>query len=217
MSEILSYFFNPEESMNKLLLECDKDKWKQGLLYWGLIAILLGFLTMAAYRLNGINILQVIGVDLSQELRSIMGREMNEGIVWIASALISIFQSLLTVGVKFLIWGCVLYIGKTLVKDRVGIYQIVLLSMFSMLTWLTAQLLTVIAVMITSVCSIQIINEMVIGISMILEYWYLILLAIGYSIAAGCTFFKGGVVILAIQALFWWVSSVMPVLQSVLG
>lgn len=217
MREILSYFLRSEESMNNLLLECDKNKWKQGLVYWASVAVLLGFLTMAAYRLNGIEIIQVIGVDLREILQNSAGVDINEGIIWLVSAFISIAQSLITVGFKFLIWGCTLYIATLILKDRVGIYQIVLLSMFSMLTWLSAQVIGVIAVMIVSICSVEIINEMALGISMILEYWYLILLAIGYSIAARCTFFKAGAVILIIQAIYWGISSAIPALQGILG
>lgn len=217
MSEILSYFFSPEESMNKLLLECDRDKWKQGLMNWGLVIVLLGFLTMAAYRVSGIDISAVLGINLETSLNGILGSQTSEGLIWLIAAFISMIESFIVIAVKFLIWSCALYIVNLLLKDGLDLYQIILLAIFGMLVWLTAQVFAVIAVMIASICSIGIINEMVSGISMILEYWYLILLAIGYSVGTRCTFFKGGAVILLIQAIFWGISGAVPALQSVLG
>lgn len=61
------------------------------------------------------------------------------------------------------------------------------------------------------------INQMLVGISMILEYWYLIVLAIGLTFATRSTFLKGGMIVLIIQGLFWMLGSMIPWLQVVLG
>lgn len=217
MGEILSYFVSPEDSMGKLLLTRDKDKWKQGLLYWMMIAVLLGFLTVSAYRLNGIGLTEVLGDNLGQTMTEMLGAELNEGIVWLTTAIVSVIQSLIIVGVRFIAWSIMLYIANLILGQKLKIYDIVLLSMFTMVTWLAAEVVTVIAILIASICPIAIINQMVVGISMILDYWYLVLLAIGFAIVSKSTFLKSGMVILVIQGIFWGLGSIAPVLQVMLG
>lgn len=217
MGEILSYFVSPEDSMGKLLLTRDKDKWKQGLLYWMMIAVLLGFLTVSAYRLNGIGLTEVLGDNLGQTMTEMLGAELNEGIVWLTTAVVSVIQSLIIVGVRFIAWSIMLYLANLILGQKLKIYDIVLLSMFTMVTWLAAEVVTVIAILIASICPIAIINQMVVGISMILDYWYLVLLAIGFAIVSKSTFLKSGMVILVIQGIFWGLGSIAPVLQVMLG
>lgn len=217
MSEILSYFFNPEESMSGLLIEENKNKWKDGLKYWAMIAVLLGFLTMAVYRISGIHITDVIGSSLEGVISGVVGPNTHEGVAWLVLVLVSIVQTLIIVTIKFLVWAAMLYLASSILGERISIYEAVLISMFSVVVWVAAQLMSVIVILIVSIMPIQMINQILLGLSMILNYWYLILMAIGFTIATRSTFLKGGLVVLVIQGLFWALGSVLPILQTILG
>lgn len=221
MNEILSYFFRPEESVSTLLIEKNKDKWKQGVLSWIMSAILLGFLTMAVYRLNVISIVDILvdilGSNNESLIQSILYMQVNEGVVWLISAIILILKVIIMVGFKFILWAVALYIASCILKQRLKLYDVVLLSIFAMSNWLAAQIFTIITLMIASICPIDIINQMLVGLSMILGYWYLIILAIGFAIQTRSTFLKGGLVILTVQCTCWILASLVPTLQIVLG
>lgn len=217
MSEILSYFFNPEESMSGLLIEENKNKWKDGLKYGVMITVLLGFLTMAVYRISGIPIADVIGSSLEKVISGLVGTNTHEGFAWLVLALVSIVQTLFIVMIKFLVWAAMLYLASSILGERISIYEAVLISMFSVVVWVAAQLISVIVILIISIMPLQVINQILLGLSMILNYWYLILMAIGFTIATKSTFLKGSLAVLVIQGVFWALGSVFPILQTILG
>lgn len=217
MSEILSYFFNPEESMSGLLIEENKNKWRDGLKYLTMTIILLGFLTMAVYRISGMHIVDIVGSSLEGRINSLVGSNLNEGFAWIILVLVSIVQTFIIITVRFLAWMGMLYLASLILGERISLYEATLISMFSMVVWVIAQLFSVITVLIISIMPIQIINQILIGLSTLLSYWYLVLIAIGFTIATKSTFLKGGLGVLVIQGIFWMLGSMMPILHTLLG
>lgn len=217
MSEILSYFFNPEESMSGLLIEENKNKWRDGLRYLTMTIILLGFLTMAVYRISGMHIVDIVGSSLEGRINSLVGSNLNEGFAWIILVLVSIVQTFIIITVRFLAWMGMLYLASLILGERISLYEATLISMFSMVVWVIAQLFSVITVLIISIMPIQIINQILIGLSTLLSYWYLVLIAIGFTIATKSTFLKGGLGVLVIQGIFWMLGSMMPILHTLLG
>lgn len=217
MSELLGYILRPEESISTLLIERDRSKWKQILLYWIRLVVLLGLSTMATYRLSGVGISDILGTNFIDLIHSTFGVQMSEGAVWITSTIILVMQTLVIVMFKFIIWSIVLYLVGMIIKKELKVYDVILLSMIAMQTRLVAQIITVIAVTIANFCPIFFINQMLVGIAMILDYWYLIVLAIGFTVLTRSTFLKGGMVILVIQGFFWLLGSMVPWLQVILG
>ncbi len=214
MSELLGYILRPEESISMLLIERDRSKWKQILLYGMMLVVLLGLSTMATYRLSGVGISDIPEANLIQKT---VGVQMSEGVVWITSAIILMMKTLVIVVFKFIVWSVILYLVGRIMKKELKVYDIILLGMIAMQTRLVAQIITVIAVTITTFCPIFFINQMLVGIAMILDYWYLIILAIGFTVLTRSTFLKGGMVILVIQGIFWMSGSMVPWLQVILG
>ena len=217
MSEILSYFFNPEESMSGLLIKENKNKWRDGVRYLTMTIVLLGFLTMAVYRISGMHIVDIVGSSLESSINGLVGSNLNEGFAWIILSLVSIVQTFIIITVRFLAWMGMLYLASSILGERITLYEAALISMFSMIVWVTAQLFSVITILIISIMPIQIINQILIGLSTLLTYWYLVLIAIGFTIVTKSTFFKGGLVVLAIQGIFWILGSMMPILHTLLG
>lgn len=217
MSEILSYFLNPEESMSGLLIEENKNKWKDGLKYWAMITILLGFLTMAVYRISGAGIVDIVGSSVEEVISGLVGAQTHEGIVWLTLVLVSIVRTLIIITIKFLVWAAMLYLASLILGVGINPYKAILISMFSVVVWVAAQLISVIVILIASIMPIQMITEILMSLSMLLSYWYLILMAMGFTIAIKSTFLKGGLVVLVIQGLFWALGNVIPILQIILG
>ncbi len=205
MSELLGYILRPEESISTLLIERDRSKWKQILLYGMMLVVLLGLSTMATYRLSGVGISDIPEANFIQKT---FGVQMSEGVVWITSAIVAF---------KFIVWSVILYLVGRIMKKELKVYDIILLGMVAMQTRLVAQIITVIAVTITTFCPIFFINQMLVGIAMILDYWYLIILAIGFTVLTRSTFLKGGMSILVIQGIFWMLGNMVPWLQVILG
>lgn len=217
MSEILGYFFNPEASMNGLLIEKNKTKWKDGLKYLIMTIILLGFLTMAVYRISGIPIIDIVGSSLEGRIRDIVGNDFNEGFTWIILVFTSIVQTLIIVVVRILVWSGILYLASSIQQKRIALYEVSLISMFSIVVWIASQIFGVIVILAISIIPIEIINQILAGLSTLLSYWHLVLLAIGFTIATKSTFLKGGLVVLMIQGGFWILGSMMPILYVLLG
>ena len=214
MNEIMSYFFNPEESMELLLSESNKNKWKDGVVKWLLVAIVAGLLTIMTYRMSGV---EIAGIQEAAILQNILGVNNQEGIIWLGVSVANIIETLLIAVIRTLVWAGLLYVANKILKDELSLYEVLLMSIFCILTWITSQIFSSIALMISMVCSVQVINEMLLGIVMILGYWYLIVFIIGYSVATRSTFLKSGTIVLIIQGIFWGVANAFPVLQVILG
>lgn len=214
MNEIMSYFFNPEESMELLLSESNKNKWKDGVVKWLLVAIVAGLLTIMTYRMSGV---EIAGIQEAAILQNILGVNNQEGIIWLGVSVANIIETLLIAVIRTLVWAGLLYVANKILKDELSLYEVLLMSIFCILTWITSQIFSSIALMISMVCSVQVINEMLLGIVMILGYWYLIVFIIGYSVATRSTFLKSGAIVLIIQGIFWGVANAFPVLQVILG
>lgn len=214
MNEIMSYFFNPEESMELLLSESNKNKWKDGIVKWLLVAIVAGLLTIITYRMSGV---EIAGIQEAAILQNILGGNNQEGIIWLGVSVANIIETLLIAVIRTLVWTGLVYAANKILKDELSLYEIFLMSIFCILTWITSQIFSSIALIISMVCSVQVINEMLLGVAMILGYWYLIVFIIGYSIAARSTFLKSGAIVLIIQGIFWGVANAFPVLQVILG
>ena len=214
MNEIMSYFFNPEESMELLLSESNKNKWKDGVVKWLLVAIVAGLLTIMTYRMSGV---EIAGIQEAAILENILGVNNQEGIIWLGVSVANIIETLLIAVIRTLVWAGLLYVANKILKDELSLYEVLLMSIFCILTWITSQIFSSIALMISMVCSVQVINEMLLGIVMILGYWYLIVFIIGYSVATRSTFLKSGTIVLIIQGIFWGVANAFPVLQVILG
>ena len=214
MNEIMSYFFNPEESMELLLSESNKNKWKDGVVKWLLVAIVTGLLTIMTYRMSGV---EIAGIQEAAILENILGVNNQEGIIWLGVSVANIIETLLIAVIRTLVWAGLLYVANKILKDELSLYEVLLMCIFCILTWITSQIFSSIALMISMVCSVQVINEMLLGIVMILGYWYLIVFIIGYSVATRSTFLKSGAIVLIIQGIFWGVANAFPVLQVILG
>lgn len=210
----MSYFFNPEESMELLLSESNKNKWKDGVVKWLLVAIVAGLLTIMTYRMSGV---EIAGIQEAAILQNILGVNNQEGIIWLGVSVANIIETLLIAVIRTLVWAGLLYVANKILKDELSLYEVLLMSIFCILTWITSQIFSSIALMISMVCSVQVINEMLLGIVMILGYWYLIVFIIGYSVATRSTFLKSGAIVLIIQGIFWGVANAFPVLQVILG
>lgn len=217
MGEILDYFFNPEASMDGLLIGENKNKWKDGLKYLVMTIILLGFLTMAVYRISGIHVVDIVGGFLGGRINNLVSSNLNEGFTWIILVIFSIVQTFIIITVRCLAWTGMLYLASSILGERVRFYEASLISMFSMVVWVTAKIFGVLTILIVSIMPIQIINEILMGLSTLLSYWYLVLMAIGFTIATKSNFLKGGVVTLVIQGVFWMLCGMMPILQTLLG
>ena len=217
MSEILGYIVSPEASMSGLLIGENKNKWKDGLKYLVMIVVLLGFLTMAAYRISGIHITDIVGDSLKGKLSGLGSTNFNEGFTWMILVIASIVQTSITITVRFLAWIGMIYLANSILGERINLYEAMLISMFSMVVWVTAQLFGMITMLVASIMPLQIINEILIGLSTLLSYWYLVLIAIGFTVATKSTFLRGGIVVLVIQGMFWMLGGMMPIFQTLLG
>ena len=216
MSEILSYFFHPELSMDVLLNNEGKRKWLDGILKWILVAILSGLMTIVIYQIVGIDLESLATTYYGNMIQKLLQQEVNEGCIWLALAGLSIGELLLSAFIRTCLWIILLYIGSKLVRDRISIHQIVKMSVFAILTWIVSQLFLNIVICISMVSPIQTINEMLISLGMLLSYWGLILFIIGYSILAKSTFFKGGIIVLVIQGILWGIANAFPFLKMFL-
>ena len=217
MNEILGYFFYPEASMGRLLIQDNKNKWKDGLKYLTMTIVLLSFLTIAVYRVSGVHITDIVGSSLEGKINGFVGNHLNEGLTWITLVLVLMIQTCLISSVRMLAWLGMLYLASSILGKKISLYETILISMFSMVVWVAAQLFGVISILIVSIMPIEIINQMLIGLSTLLNYWYLVLMAIGFTIATRSTFFKGGLAVLVIQGVFWMLGSMMPILHTLLG
>ena len=203
--------------ISQLLIEKNKTKWKDGLRYLIMTIILLGFLTMAVYRISGIPIIDIVGSSLEGRIRGIVGNDFNEGFTWIILVFTSIVQTLIIVVVRILAWSGILYLASSIQQKRIALYEVSLISMFSIVVWIASQIFGVIVILAISIIPIEIINQILAGLSTLLSYWHLVLLAIGFTIATKSTFLKGGVVVLMIQGGFWILGSMIPILHVLLG
>lgn len=200
MSEILSYLLSPETSMSELLIGDNKNRWRSGLKYLVMTIVLLGLLTVAIHRINGL-----------------VSDDLNEGFDWIMQVIVFIVKTSIIVIVRCLAWTGMIYLANAILGGHANLYEASLISIFSMVAWVAAQIFGVITMLLVSIMPIQIINEILMGLSTLLNYWYLVLIAIGFTIATKSTFLKGGVVMLIIQGTFWMLGGMMPVLQFLLG
>ena len=217
MNEILGYFFHPEISMDILLNNNDKVKWRDGILKWVLVAILAGLLTIATYKVAGVDLGSLSTTYYGKIVEELVKSNVNEGVIWLILAIRSIGEILVSAIIRAGLWIGLLYIVSSILKDIISLRQIVNMSIFAILTWISSQVFLNIALCISMISPIQTINEMLIGLGMLLGYWYLILFIIGYSMISRSTFLKGGMVVLVIQGLLWGVSNAVPFLQIFLG
>ena len=217
MSEILGYLFSPEASMSELLIGKNKNKWRDALKYLAMTIVLLGLLTMAVHRISGLHITDIVGNSLEERINALVSTNFNEGFTWIIRVIVVIVQTSIMSTVRCLAWTGMIYLANIVLGERINLYEASLISIFSMVVWVTAQIFGVITILIVSIMPIQIINEILMGLSTLLSYWYLVLMAIGFTIATKGTFLKGGVVILIIQGIFWVLGGMMPILQALLG
>lgn len=216
MREILGYFLHPETSIDELVNSEEKGKWKEGLFKWVLVAILAGFMTIVAYQVGGIKLSSLTG-NMGEILNEFMSKSDNEGMKWLVLVGVNIFRILLTAMVRTGLWVGLLYIVNKLLNSEIGLWQIIRISIYSILTWITSQLITAITMLIAMISPIGVISQMLLGLGSILGYWYLIVFIIGYSIMTRSTFFQGGVIIVVLQAILWGVGSNFPILQGILG
>lgn len=217
MNEILGYFFHPEISMDILLNNNDKVKWRDGILKWVLVAILAGLLTIATYKVAGVDLGSLSTTYYGKIVEELVKSNVNEGVIWLILAIRSIGEILVSAIIRAGLWIGLIYIVSSILKDIISLRQIVNMSIFAILTWISSQVFLNIALCISMISPIQTINEMLIGLGMLLGYWYLILFIIGYSMISRSTFLKGGMVVLVIQGLLWGVSNAVPFLQIFLG
>ena len=220
MNEILGYFFNPEASMSGLLIGENKNKWKEGLKYLGLIIILLGFLTVVRYRISGASIVDIMGGSANigiNRLNELMGSHLNEGFTWITLVGAAIIRILIIVVARFLVWTAMLYLASLILGDKIDLYKVSLISIFSLVVWVAAQFFGMIVSLIIGIIPVEIINQILEGLATLLSYWHLVLIIIGFTISTKSTFLKGGLVVLIIQGILWMLGNIMPTLQMLLG
>lgn len=215
MNEILGYFIHPESSMDELLCNESKGKWKEGILKWVLVAILSGLLTVMIYKVAGVRLEDLAGNYYGKLLYNLSERKINEGFIWLILVGLSIGEILIIAAIRSGLWIILLYIVSKVLREHVEDYQIVKMSIFAVLTWIAARVFSSIAILISIFSRVDTLNQMVMGLGMILGYWYLILFIIGYSMITRSTFLKGGIIVLMIQALFWGMANAFPVLQII--
>ena len=217
MNEIIGYFFHPETSIGTLLGDENRKKYQDGLLKWLLVAVIAGFLTIVTYQVAGVKLEYLGGKYYSNIIEILLDKNINEGFVWLVLAGINIVQTLVIAAVRAGVWIVLLYIISKILKNQIAIDRIVKLGVFAILTWIVAQLIGNIAFLVTLLSPIEVVNEMIIGLAMILEYWYLIIFIIGYCMLTRGTILSGGVVIIIIQGIFWGAANMSPVLGTFLG
>lgn len=217
MNEILNYFFHPEISMDLLLNDENKKKWQDGLLKWVLVAILSGLLTVVIYKVVGVQLESLLSTYYGNVISQLLASNINEGVIWLAIAALSIGEVLLSAVIRAGLWIILLYIVSKVSKDFISLNQIVKMTIFAVLIWIASQVFGNITIFFSMISTIQIINEMLLGLGMLLSYWYLILLIIGYSILSRGTFFKGCVVVLIIQGILWGVAKAFPIMAIFLA
>lgn len=179
--------------------------------------VLLGLLTMAVHRISGLHITDIVGDSLEGRINGLVRTNFNEGFTWIIQVIVFIVRTSIIITVRCLAWTGMIYLANTVLGESINLYEATLISMFSMVVWVAAQIFGVITMLVVSIMPIQIISEILMGVSTLLSYWYLVLMAIGVTIATKSTFLKGGVVILIIQGIFWVLGGMMPMLQVLLG
>lgn len=216
MNEILGYFFHPEISMDELLCNESKGKWREGILKWVLVAILSGLLTVVIYKVAGVQLENLAGSYYGDIIYNLSERKVNEGFIWLILVALSVGETLMIATIRSGLWIILLYIISKVLREQVERYQIVKMSVFAILTWIVAGVFSSIAVLISMFSSVSTLNEMIMGLGMLLDYWYLILFIIGYSMITRSTFLKGSIVVLIIQAIFWGMANAFPVLQIIL-
>lgn len=213
MNEILNYFFHPEISMEVLLNDEEKRNWKNGILKWILIAILSGLLTVAIYKVVGVDLESLLTSYYGNMIQNLVAANINEGFIWLAIAGLSIGEILVSATIRTILWSILIYIVSKILRDSIRMNQIVKMSVFAILTWIASQVFFNAAVCFSMICPIQTINEMLVSLGMLLSYWNLVLFIIGYSIVSKATFLKGCMIVLVIQGIIWGIANAFPMLQ----
>lgn len=213
MNEILNYFFHPEISMEVLLNDEEKRNWKNGIVKWVLIAILSGLLTVAIYKVVGVDLESLLTSYYGNMIQNLVAANINEGFIWLAIAGLSIGETLVSATIRTILWSILIYIVSKILRDSIEMNQIVKMSVFAILTWIASQVFFNAAVCFSMIFPIQTINEMLVSLGMLLSYWNLVLFIIGYSIASKATFLKGCMIVLVIQGIIWGIANAFPMLQ----
>lgn len=215
MREILSYFFSPENSMAQLVASSDNQKIKSGIKYWLAAIILLELFTMAIYRAMGLSIESLMMQLLL--LPSAIRDMANENITWLIVSGYMILRTLLHAILKCGIWTLLLWVASKLLKDTIDLKIILTITVYAILNWLAVQYIDVGAYLIANICPINLINEIAEGIAAIANYWYLILIILGYVSINKENFFKGAIIVLVIQCILWGICDIAPGFMSFLA
>ena len=110
MNEILNYFFHPEISMEVLLNDEEKRNWKNGIVKWVLIAILSGLLTVAIYKVVGVDLESLLTSYYGNMIQNLVAANINEGFIWLAIAGLSIGETLVSATIRTILWSILIYI-----------------------------------------------------------------------------------------------------------
>lgn len=215
MREILRYFFSPEDSMAQLVASSDDQKIKSGIQYWIAAIVLLELFTMAIYKAMGLSIesLMMQLLLLPNAIRE-MG---NENITWLLVSGYMILRTLLHAIIKCSIWTLLLWGISKLLRDEVDLRRILTITVYAILNWLAVQYIDIGAYLIGNVCPINIIIEIAEGIATVANYWYLILIILGYVSINKEDFFKGAIIVLAIQCILWGICDIAPGVMNFLA
>lgn len=222
MNEILSYIMHPEISMSELIEDNTRGKWKNGVKNWFLLSILIGLLTVASYKLAGYDLTLVKSnpfygaiIDLLETIG------VAEGGIWLALVAVEVVLVLIIAGIRAMMWINMLFLVSKLFKDIVSVKTLVDMSIYAILIWIALRVFrsTVICVglIIPFNETIGEIQQILLGLTEVFSYWYIILFIIGYSIVTNSTFRKSGLIVLAIQGCFWIIVNLVPVLDIVIG
>ncbi|MBE6025137.1 MAG: hypothetical protein E7231_18505 [Cellulosilyticum sp.] len=216
MNEIIGYFFHPEGSIEVLLEGEQKRRWQDGILKWILVAILSGLLTIVIYKIVGVDLESLTDTYGGRIIQGLSKNNINEGMIWLSLAGVSIGETLISAIIRAGLWTGLLYTISKFLKDTITLRDIVNISVYAILTWVTARLLESVVLLIIMISPFDTLNQMLLGLGMLLGYWYLILFMIGYSMATDSTFFKGATVVVIGQGIIWGIANIFPVLQTIL-
>lgn len=213
MREILGFFFNLEESIEGLLVDQNKQLWKSPIRYTLQIALLSSLLFVLVLQVGGVQL-----QDMGPEYKSLLSMqgEMNQGLLWLLIAGVNFLYTIIAMIIKGVTWFIMLCLTKIILKRTTPYYSIFLITIYSVLIGGVGHLAMLVGNMLASLISVGIIQDILMGITSIMAYWYLAILALGISAMMDYSFFKGLVIVIVIVGVLSGLSHILPFLQVAL-
>lgn len=217
MKRLLSCFWDVESAVEDLVYDKEEHRYFEAIGLWIFLAIVTGLVTLVIYQRQGYS-LQGLVVD--SRLKAYCTSLVNqEGLKWLIIAGIDAVGRVVRPAVTTMVWITLLYIANKVLKDDIAIQDIILIVIYGMATNIFAQLISAITIICIShniLDSIYLASEILIGIGIIFQYWYLVMFVIGYSICTNCTFRKSLCIVMTLQIFIWLVERSIPYINTFL-